>query len=359
MNKISYFFFIFISTLNLQLFSQITLEFSDLPKENDMQINVVLDSAFVSEINPGQNGENIIWDFSNLTLFYNLDTILWLKSSSTPNFTQFPLAELAIKKCQKYHSHITHRDELDCSNNEYLYFIKDSIGLHLYGLDSLGIYLYDIHRNIFPLINYGDSIKSNSRLIHYSNDNIQKTMYIQGFSKADSYGTIITPIGTSEVIRIYTVETIYDSIYTNGIGSLLNKIEGNYYYKWYKKDLSYPVFQINKGILESYNNTSKTVKYAKHLNNISSSIVSLENKSFEIKFLPNPVSNNATIKILSDITKISFNMTISDLFGQKVLEKNKINSTEYTIDTSNLSNGIYTYRIWNESFDFNGKFLKK
>lgn len=51
-------------------------------------------------------------------------------------------------------------------------------------------------------------------------------------------------------LTIYTKETVWDSIYVNGIGQQVNFQSGNYYYKWYAKDKGFPVMQINKGILE-------------------------------------------------------------------------------------------------------------
>lgn len=348
-----------LTILTTSLFSQITLTINDLPKENDMQISVVIDSIQSSTIEPGASGDNVLWDYSNLTPTGNLDTILWLKASTTPKFSQFPLSELAIKNCVKYHSHITHKDEIDCTNGEYRYFLKESNGLHFYGLDSQSVYIYDIHRNTLPLISYGDSVKNNSRLIYFSENNTQKVINIQGYSKADAWGIIKTPAGQADVIRIYTNETVYDSIYIDGIGSLQNKTEGNYYYKWYKNGLSYPVFQINKGILERFAENKKIVKYANSLNNISASIYQVENQTEELIVYPNPVSDIATLKFKTEKSLKNFAIEIFDIYGKEIIFLENLNTDEFNFSTNNISKGIYFYRASNESVEYKGKFLKE
>lgn len=346
---------LYFTTLTTSIFAQINLTVNDLPKENDMQISVVIDSLQSVTIDAGASGDNVFWDFSNITSTENFDTIIWLKSSTTPKSQQFPLSELAIKNCFKYHSHVTHKDEVEC---DYRYFIKETSGLHFYGLDSQRVFIYDIHRNTFPLINYGDSVENNSRLNYYSEADTNRIIYIESYSKADAWGTIKTPVGQADVIRIYTTETVYDSIYIDGIGSLRNKIEGNYYYKWYKNDLSYPVFQINKGTLEK-SGSKKIVKYALSLNNISASLTKLENESTQVIVYPNPVSEIATLKFNSKKSLKNFSIAIFDIYGREIMHVNNLNTEEFIFNSLNFSSGIYLYRVWNELVEYKGKFVKE
>ena len=343
--------------MSTSLFAQITLSVNDLPKENDMQVSVVIDSLQSEAIEAGVGGANVFWDFSNINPSENFDTILWVNPTNTPKFQQFPLSELAIKSCFKYHSHVTHKDEIDCNNAEYRYFFKEPLGLHFYGIDSQSVFIYDIHRNTFPIISYGDSISNNSRLVYYSVENTTKIITVQGNSKADAWGIIKTPAGQADVIRIYTTETVYDSIYVNGVGSLQNKIEGNYYYKWYKNELSYPVFQISKGTLEQSGSNKKIVKYAKSLNNISASVFQIENQTEKLIIYPNPISDNATLRFNSIKSLKNFSISISDIYGREIIYVNNLTTDEFIFKPNNISAGIYFYRTWNESVEYKGKFV--
>lgn len=359
MNKRKKSFLFYLLLINLSLLNaQVVLNESDLPKSGDTQLNYILDSIDGLSILPGNNGENVYWDFSKVKS-QTSDTTILVDAQGTSSYSQFPLASLAINKaCTKVHSHVTHTDIETCKND---FYIKNSSGLYFYGSDVQTVTKYDIPRNIFPVLNYGDSINNESRVVYYSSGSVQKVLHIKGYSKADAWGTIKTPAGTANVVRIYTSETVFDSTYTNGIASSQTKTEGNYYYKWYAKGLGYPVFQISKGILNN-NPAYQLVKYAQNLASISTGIEEVSNTQSSASqnmtvLFPNPVTDRATIKINPKFSENGFSVLIVDSYGRTVLNKQNLSGNEFVIEKRDMQPGVYIYQLISKAGSIKGKFL--
>ena len=353
MNKQISIFYMLSLLLSAQLLNaQIVLNDNDLPKTGDAQISTMVDSIQSINILPGEKGENIFWDFSDLS-GNESDEQKWVSATSATNYSKFPLAILAInKECTKVHSHVTHTDNETCKND---FYIKNENGLFYYGSDVQGISKYSIPRSIFPVLKYGDSIKNESRLIYYSTGYTQKVLHVTGYSKADAWGTIKTPAGTVNTIRIFTSETVYDSIYTDGSAILKSKTEGNYYYNWYTRELGFPVLQISKGIL-SQNSNYQTVEYASKLTSVATGIEEVpENQKF-VTVYPNPFNDKATLKIHSDFNGEKYTLLIFDIYGRIVLRKEDNIESEVVIERRSMKTGTYFYQLLNKDININGKF---
>lgn len=346
MNKITH-LIILIFSIQLSVKAQITLSENDLPKIGDSQVSVKVDNELAITLNQGDRGENTTWNFSYLS-GTEKDTIIWIDASTTSNYSQFPLSTLALnKECISYHSHVTHKDEISCKNE---FFVKNASGLFLYGSDAELISKYDIPLLVFPILNYGDSITTSSRIAYSQNDATTKVLHTYGYSKADAWGTITTPAGTAEVIRVFTYETIFDSTYTNGSGSLTGKTEGNFSYKWYTKGLGYPVLEISKTA------NTQNAKYAASLSSITTDIEKVYlNKQTAIVY-PNPVKNQAILKLHDDFSNESYVLNISDISG-KILKTISLEGNEIIIDAGSFQQGTYFYEINSRIATVNGKFI--
>ena len=340
--------------LSAQLLNaQIVLNNNDLPKTGDAQLRVMVDSIQSINTLPGEKGENVFWDFSYLS-GKESGVQNWISATSATNYSKFPLAILAINKaCTKVHSHVTHTDIETCKND---FYIKNENGLFYYGSDVQGISKYSIPRPIFPILKYGDSIKNESRLIYYSSGYTQKVLHVTGYSKADAWGTIKTPVGTVSTIRIFTSETVYDSTYSDGSAILKSKTEGNYYYNWYTRELGFPVLQISKGIL-TQNSNYQTVEYAAKLTSFTTGIEELtENQKF-ITVYPNPFNDKATLKIHPDFNGEEYTLLIYDINGRIILKKDDNIEREIVIERRNMEQGTYFYQLLNKDFNIKGKFI--
>lgn len=332
--------------------AQIVLNNNDLPKTGDAQISIMVDSIQSINILPGEKGGNVFWDFSSLS-GKESDVQKWISANSATNYSKFPLSILAINKaCTKVHSHVTHTDIETCKND---FYIKNDDGLFYYGSDIQGISKYSIPRPVFPVLKYGDSIKNESRLIYYSSGYTEKVLHVTGYSKADAWGTIKTPAGTVATIRIFTSETVYDSIYTDGSAILRSKTEGNYYYNWYTRELGFPVLQISKGVLNQ-NINYQTVEYAAKLTSVVTGIEEVSENRKLVTVYPNPFNDKATLKIHPDFNGEKYTLLIFDIYGRIILKKENNMESEVVIERRNMEQGTYFYQLLNKGINIKGKF---
>ncbi len=346
-----------VSLINI-LEGQIILTVDDLPEPDDVQVSARIDSIQDLTLLPGNSGANITWDFSMLNYYVSnldnsFDSTSWISNTSTPESAFFPLADIAqTTNCYLYHDWVSHIISLICYYN---YLIINPTGLHLYGSTYPQSNIYQQYRNIFPLLQYGDTS------ISYSKAAIQNTIdsvfirTVTDTSIADGWGTVITPVSSYDAIRIYTSETVYDSLYVNGIGQEINRETGNYYYKWYTKAMGFPVFQISKGILEKQSDYQVThfAKYLRKNVSVPENYITSQN----ISVVPNPFSHDAKI-ILNNNTSGNFSIIIYDLNSKECLRISNIHGNEYTINKGSLENGIYFFRIIEENgYVQNGKFI--
>ncbi len=337
--------------LSITLTGQISLQVSDLPSPGDIQISVKTDSVQATTLAPGNAGADVLWDYSYLlpccgNLEASYDTVTWENHDATSNAAYFPLSNIVQKdECYIYHSHVTHLDETVCYYNHY---IKDPAGLLFYGLEKPVNALFENYLNIFPLLAYGDSIAHNAKIhIPISSDSLL-VYHIEGYSIADAWGTLTTPATTAPAIRIFTSETIYDTLYVNGIVEQANAYPGNYYYKWYTKDLGFPLLEISKGYLTQQFPFVQQVKYAK------TSIVSATDDDpisavlKNIKVYPNPFSTNIAIQFsLPESEKVS--AIIYDIMGKEIYAQPETTmppgTQQIVFDPGNLNPGAYYLRM--------------
>ena len=338
--------------------AQIILDINDLPNVGDVQISVKVDSTQGLMLLPGNSGNNVLWDFSNLlpccgTIESSLDTMVWEEHTSTPNAAIFPLSNIANKEnCFIYHSHVTHVDETDCYYNHY---IKDSTGLLYYGLEYPAKSTFNNYWNIFPLLSYGDSLQHTATIHIPISVDSTRIYHIDYSSFADAWGTLITPDTTLEVIRIYTTETVFDTLYVNGVVQQVNNYTDNYYFRWYTKNLRFPVLEIAKGMQTQQPPFSQKVKYSKQLVSVVG-ITDNNSALFEkIKVYPNPFNNDITIV---QPFRNSSELIIYNVMGEIIYATNIL--SQHIVKTENWSDGIYFYQLrQNQEIITTGKIIKR
>lgn len=308
---------------------QIVLDQTDLPQIGDVQIFNSLDSTVSSTVSPGPSGANQVWNFG--TLPGNLDTNYYVAPASTPNGSSFPGANIAIRITEQ-------------SFNHYEYHINGPTGMKLYGVDDPPPILLDIDPFEFPLLTYGNSVNHALRArFNIVNANTYDAFYLDLTSTADAWGTITTPAGTVNAIRIYTTETTYDSSYVSGTGTQNSVVTGHYYYKWYAKNLGWPVMQIAWGNLAEPN--FKTVRYAHDLSSVTG-IKSLESND-GIVIYPNPFSAHTTLKAVSPFNNAT--LIVYNSFGQEVKQLNNISGQSITLHRNDLPSGLYFIRVMQDN----------
>lgn len=352
-------FFLITLTLlfyNISSFSQIILGQTDLPKPGDVQLSYKVDSLQGATLSPGDSGANVIWYFDNLnyyngTLYPSVDSVRWVYPDS---IGVFPLANIALKSnCYLVHNWTTHVLDEVCYRD---YYIKDSTGLVYYA--SSFPYSHDLYdyRTVFPLLSYGQTKVDHSRIVIQKSIDSTFVTNVIDTMVADAWGEVVTILDSYFTVRIHTKETVWDSLYINGIGQLVNFMPDNYYYKWYSKDIGFPVMQINKGILEKRSDYQVARFFYMKRNDVK--VNSIYSENFSIQIIPNPITNEAKIVYNHPATENNISMYVYDLTGQQVLVKNNLSESNNTINRNELSSGMYSFKIISDKmFIGAGKFI--
>lgn len=302
--------------------SQVILTTSDLPQVGDVQVFKKLDSTLSVPVTPGLSGPGQTWNFSSLNGL--LDTNYYVNPSSTPNGSMFPSSNIAIIYTES-------------SGNRYEFGLNTLTGNKALGFDDPPVTVLDLQPYSFPLLTYGNSVNHSLRArFNVIDANNYDALFVQFNSAADAWGTITTPSGTVNVLRIYTTETVYDSSYVGGIGSQNSVTTGNYYYKWYTQNLGWPVLEISKGVLSEPN--YKTVKYANDLSSVPTGVVETFTNNQLILF-PNPASNTVTISTRSIVNHGS--MQIIDSKGVLVKAIDNIDGSLIRFSSEDFNAGFY------------------
>jgi len=79
----------------------------------------------------------------------------------------------------------------------------------------------------------------------------------------------------------------------------------------------------------------------------------------QINLFPNPASSTLTIRQSTYSTQLTNQLIITDVLGNEVYHQAINNSTQSTINISQLSNGVYFYQLSNNKETVRGKFVKE
>lgn len=224
-------------------FGQITITSADLPVSGDTlrYSAAILDSA--SEVTFNISGANVNWDFSHIEPEVQ-GVVSYLPKGQTPYNSDFSNNSYFGRKATD-----TLKIEGNVVTKVYEFYQNTTQGFTRVGLAAKYSVLTiantfsnpdEIYQ--FPL-NYGDVDSSN---FYFSKNLFFVGSYIsKGYRKntVDSYGSITTPFGTFNSIRVKTEVFTRDSVNVNGQPSAANThtIE----YKWLAPGSKIPIMQIN------------------------------------------------------------------------------------------------------------------
>lgn len=285
-------------------------------------------------------GENMFWDFSNLTsLTYRDDTMLSKKDLPTAYQFLFSTSNLAERASQDISLDTTFsiKDVYNIYKNSSAKFEQTAFGGQLNGI-PLPTYIKptDVWYN-FPL-NYGDTSVSNSAysisiptIGYFSQKRVRETI-------VDGWGVLKTPIDTFSVLRVKSKLTDNDSINFFGIG-IPAFTQISYEYKFLAKKKGLPVLQLN-GSMVLGKMVFNTIIYQDTLRQIPTAIN--EVALLPVTSFPNPA--NQYIHVITDEGKL---LMITDLSG-RIIQQLRIEQNCSTVDTSTLPNGFYFLSVSNE-----------
>ena len=216
--------------------AQISLNRADnYPQTGDSFVRVGCNTAGVTE---GNSGENVTWDFSELTILGTFSGGSYLEPSETGVNADFPDANMAE----------------DVGNGVYYFYNVSDSEVAFLGFNNAGFvvsYTEPQIQKVFPFT-FADSNTNEATRVY---DIYTGTVTTQ--IDADAYGTLFLPSGTFEnVLRVHTVVTGED-VGTDGTTFSFS----NDTYEWYVADYPMPIFEITY-TANSNGDENKFVNYA-------------------------------------------------------------------------------------------------
>lgn len=334
-------------------FAQITLIADDFMTAGD---TVGFFNTNVNDIDYHSRGPNLTWDFSELApINYDVVEAKKISSGGTVISLQFghyapprfnsdyfhPYEALPLEQILGVVNNIPMAPDIPIEGmNRMVKIEEDQITYPGYsiqmGNNQIGIRSDTIEVGFtFPL-NYGDIRTSRSRT-HFTFspffDDAEIIQYRQRLSKVDSYGTLITPYGEFEVVRVYHKIEERDSVRID-LGFFNQWIPINriiHEYEWWSNKMKRPIFQVE--VDELFGNL--IVRSASYLDNDYVSVPSYN--TIDAKVYPNPATE--FIHLIAD--EIIESVFLYNSIGELVFT-DAYNTNDLKIDVSGLSTGIYT-----------------
>lgn len=341
LKKVNTSFLIFVFTFSN---AQITITQYDLPSVND---TIYFKTGTINNFDPNITGANVTWDFSG-ALLNNQRTDTIIPVTSTPvvynvifNFTIANLAYIN-QTPPSLGGGLTVTDYYDFYKKASSYYRKAGFGATINGVQTP--VRYDNPELFYKLpLTYGTT---DSSVSSYGLSIPGYGYYGQTINRkhiADGWGTLITPFGTYEAIRVKQIIDIVDTIYSESMSFGYNV----------HRPVSYEYYWLTNAFKGHF------VKIAKNgmINSIeiqfTPSNLIYSNNSQNVNTFPNPVNDILYLLLFSDEMK---NISLVNSMGQIVLFE-KCNEKVHSMDLSLLSNGIYMLKVESPNIKYSKKII--
>lgn len=333
-------------TLCTGVYSQITVSVSDFAVAGD---TVRISQAPAGGLDFASTGANFTWDFSTLTAASQ-----YLKEYNPIGFasllvfgTYGPIAPSNYRASYFNPTNDLPLDQLSqflpvtlSDLNQYTKRMTDSI-------TSLG---YSISVNGQGVPFKSDTIETRYKLpLHYNDSHYSRgytfidlnpvidfkiKQYRQRTTTVDGWGTIITPKGTFQALRLRHDIAEIDSIYQTFFGAgqwfgtpPIQRIE----YEWFANGEKEWILKATET-----NGNINQVEYQEDYLGLDASI---NEQELDINIAPNPTTNTLEISVSALIESVE----MFDEVGRNVLSIKAVNASALQLDVSHLSSG--TYRV--------------
>lgn len=320
--------------------AQITITSADMPQPGSTYIATGL--AIDLAIDPTETGANHTWDFQQLDpLLSTTDTFTSLNGLSLLYQLLYSGANLADKTG---FSIAIDQITLDAV---YLIYKNGSSALEQYGFAGTfgGIPI--------PII-YGEKDLIYRFPLQFGNVDSSQSGFsfgLPGFgyvsqqrnrvNTVDGWGTVITPVGTYEALKVTSVITDVDSVYLDTLNTGTNVNLKSYEFKWLAQGTGTPVLQINaQDILGTPVITQIT--YQDTLLHTGVETISGFNEAL-VSLFPNPAAEWLHIHRFKSSHKPEI-VYVRNISGQTILQYILVQDESY-VDVSSWINGIYFLEI--------------
>ena len=343
--NISKFLAFILCSISLSSFGQITINDADMPASGDtFNISIINN---IQGVDLSLTGQNYNWDFSQLNensqtvdTFFSMLATQYIPVTYNVSFNN-PLDpdHRANAATRSFNSH-NPMPQIQITEN-YFFYKSSGDGYFVVGqgakINTIPTPMkYDVPETVFKFpLTYGNVDSTVSKY----NLNIPGVGYygetIKHVNKVDGYGSLKTPYGTFNVMRVKSVINTTDTIFldTLGFGTHINKPQETRY-SWLGDDQGEPLLQITK------TNNNISARFKDNLSLAGNDNVFVNNKFLSL--FPNPAKD--VLKINSD--EVIGKVEILNILGQMVLLPENSFST---INISSLKKGIYMIRIYREN----------
>ena len=186
-----------------------TITQADLPTAGTAYVTAQ-DTTFLSAIPAGGTGQT--WNFSGL-LNQGQDTSGYIAAAGTPYAASFPASNLA---------------SYDAVSSNYVYMTNSSSGLYADGIGSAsGVTSFNPPWLQMPVpFSFNDTRSNVSRIVQ-DTLGVRIVLRIESSFLADGSGSLTTPAGTYNVLRVKTTALTYDSVYIDLGGGIYTPFSGS------------------------------------------------------------------------------------------------------------------------------------
>lgn len=314
--------------------AQIILNSNRKPVIGDSFTRSEMDTSGVIE---GASGENSIWDFSTVGATGQQLVAQYIHPSEAMGNSLFPDADIAVVY-----------DEL-----AYTFYNTDNNNVHALGIagEDFSIRFSNAEKIAEYPFSFNSTFLDNFQSEYELGEGvINRRIGINQFT-GDAYGTIILPDGSSHAaLRVKIFRHSVDTTFVSG--TPVSTIETRATtYEWYTIGSKYPVF----GILYIETNTNGIITTSKQVgsNTETTTDVDDEPKQIVSRFdlfqnYPNPFNPSTKISWQSRVAGHQ-TLKIYNILGTEVAtlvdEYKPAGSYEVDFDASNLSSGVYLYKL--------------
>lgn len=329
---------LFMVAFGCSLNAQITIDQDDMPNSGDtIRYSSSID---LGGINYEETGTNYSWDFSSLIpLTQAVDT--FSSVSETPLVYQ--VAFFLYSNLAKPLSSFDYIPGFQVTD-PYEFYKKSNSEFKMvgFGVTMNGIPIPNKFQDSdviyqFP-VNYGNLDSSYSS---YEFD-IPAVGYLGGWKKrvnyCDGWGTLNTPFGSFQTIRIKSEIIQFDSVYIDSLGMGLPLSRNYVEYKWLGNDFGLPLCKItDDGLLPQ-------IEYLDSVRSLFVDVPELNETVKRISVFPNPAGDYLNIKS-------NYRLEYAILFDYKgnLLKTKYSNDYLMTMNTSGIKPGMYILAIKTEN----------
>lgn len=351
--------------LPVLLFGQITLTVSDFSDGGDA---VWMSTTVDPTIDFSSTGANYTWDFSGLS-YQDQEYRAYSNMSAASTLVNVVFGFFASPEYQATNFISSTAIPLDqiggflpVNLSDVNQFSKNSSS----GITSVGFSL-TVEGNEVPFksdtietryalpMNYGDAYTSRG----YSN--LDMNPFYNGIwrqhrkrtSNVDGWGSITTPFGTFDALRIDHFIEESDSIYMEAFGTgfwIPLPIPDTHEYEWWTNGEKEPILRITTSDIAGME-TVTAIEYRDDYHGVDASIDELD---ISVRLFPNPASNELHISGLE--TEVAY--AIVSVNGDRVAGGN-LSTGQTVVDIAHLSPGTYSFVVVSNDRISTNSFIKK